>query len=210
MKLRIAALIALGAITVAAVASVASGDDHTDLTGPEKALLLIEEEIADHESNGMEPDHPVMVNLLEKQQRYQELAAGPPPDEPNPERVAEILAYESESKGGWEVGLLEQCEGGVGTPDIPDDVILKCVSVPQNADSNVVAWLMSDGKAWIHLHKSHRSGESADSTWLDIPMWPDLDKAEFEVDGDELRVVFSDETFIFDTSEWRQAARAAG
>jgi hypothetical protein len=210
MKLRIAALIALGAITVAAVASVASGNDHTDLTGPEKALLLIEEEIADHESNGMDQDHPVMENLLEKRQRYQELAAGPPPEEPDPERVAEILAYESESTGSYEVGLLEQCEGGLGTPAIPDEVILKCVSIPQSDDSNVVAWLLGDGNAWIHLKKSRKSGESSDSTWVEIPKWPNLDKAEFEVDGEELRVVFSDETFTFNTSEWRQAARAAG
>jgi len=203
MKLRITALLASGLLIVVMVSSMAAGKDPEELTAPEKGLLLIEQEIEDFQSDGMPDDHPIMERLLEKRDRYKELAAGPPPEEPDPEAVAEILSRERTSKPEWMVGLVS-CEGGVGTPKIPEGVTVRCVSVPQDDTNNIEAWLMSNGTAWVYYHVFGGGGGSA---WVKIPEWPNIKDAQYEVEGEELRVVYEDETFIFDTDEWSEEAK---
>jgi len=204
---KILALVGLVALTVAIVASVATTTGASQLTGPEKGVILLEQLIEDYESNGMAPDDPTLLNLVKERERLQEIANGPAPDPPDPERVAEILAYESDTPPAWDSGLLEACEGGLGTPDWPDGTTLRCVSVPQDDGNVIVAWLTDNGTAWIS-YQIHGGGLKA--IWTDIPVWTDLAQAEFEVEGEEMRVVVNGDGNSFDTSIWRELIKRDG
>lgn len=171
-----------------------------ELTGPQKSVIMLEQELAIALDKGAQPGDPIITALEEALARARELAAGPPPEPPDPEVVQEILDYESDTEPSWDKGET-MCEPQVGSPTYPKGEERRCIAVPQLDKNLILVWLQSDGQAWVEYHRQQGGGLLSD--WYDVPVIPNLGDATIEVVDQEIQIILPDQTHTFDTTVWR-------
>jgi len=205
LKLRILAVVALAGLVGGMAVDMASGGDPTELTGPELGILMLENELQALRDDGRSEEDPAIVTLREDIERLQELASGPPPDPPDPERVAELMAHERSSEPEWPVGWVS-CDWAWGLEELDESIDGQCASIPQDDGGSVYVAILDNGRAWVY-YRVHPADGKTRTLWVDIPVISDIKSAEFEVDGAELQVVANGQIFAFDTVPWREEAK---
>ena len=197
-------LLAMVTALVAAVVGSAGGDDLP--TGPELLLAHFEKELELAIDGGMADDDPAVVELTRRRDRLIEVVAEGPPDPPDPAVVDRLLAEGRSGPPEWDSGPIP-CEGALGLPDFSENSTLRCVAVPQDDNSLIMAYLTPDGESWV-MHKIADVGAVSD--WVDTPVLNDFKSAEIDVEGETILIVGTDDTVTtLDTALWREMLRSA-
>ncbi len=196
-------------VGVLSVNSAQSDGDLVD-TGPERGILMIDDEIAFLEEAGAPEDSDAIRTLQDDRARLVELAAQPPKPVPDPaevERLLNLTAPPSDLTSSE-----YECEGSSLTKGVDFPDVLRCLTIGRENGNRLDVWLTEDGWAfttlflWDGLWDGGRDPAVPPPEEQDIPAITDLASVILEIVGEDIRITSESQDITIRTQEWFSGA----